>query len=227
MTFDLAVRLTEILIGFAVFIASMEHMAGTTKARLFHAARAALCVALVAGIAPAVCAAALLLTGVALLTQYDGPYNGGADRMGLLVLFCLTLANVSPGPVFPRVALGYLAVQLVISYFMSGWVKVVNVDWRTGRALSDVFLFSAYPVGENLRAFSGAHRLMLAASVGVIAFELAFPLMLITPWTLAIALSIGAGFHLANACLFGLNRFFWTWIAAYPSVIWLQHFLIG
>ena len=25
----------------------------------------------------------------------------------------------------------------------------------------------------------------------------------------------------ANACLFGLNRF-WIWICAYPSILWLQ-----
>jgi hypothetical protein len=39
--------------------------------------------------------------------------------------------------------------QLVLSYFISGWVKVVNGDWRSGAALRDVFLFSAYPVGAT------------------------------------------------------------------------------
>jgi len=29
-------------------------------------------------------------------------------------------------------------------------------------------------------------------------------------------------FHLGNACIFGLNRFFWVWLAAYPSILWLQ-----
>jgi hypothetical protein len=36
------------------------------------------------------------------------------------------------------------------------------------------------------------------------------------------ALALTAAFHLANACLFGLNRFLWVWLAAYPSLIWLQ-----
>ena len=53
-------------------------------------------------------------------------------------------------------------------------------------------------------------------------FELAFPLALASLATLALALVGAACFHLANAFLFGLNRFFWTWIAAYPSLIWLQ-----
>jgi hypothetical protein len=40
-------------------------------------------------------------------------------------------------------------------------------------------------------------------------------------------LALAAAFHLANACLFGLNRFFWVWLAAYPSLIWLQHRIFG
>lgn len=53
-------------------------------------------------------------------------------------------------------------------------------------------------------------------------FELAFPLALATRPTLVAALALAALFHLANACLFGLNRFFWTWLAVYPALIWLQ-----
>jgi len=40
---------------------------------------------------------------------------------------------------------------------------------------------------------------------------------------LYVALFVAAVFHLANACLFGLNRFFWIWPAAYPVVIWFQY----
>jgi hypothetical protein len=37
-----------------------------------------------------------------------------------------------------------------------------------------------------------------------------------------IGLTLAALFHFVNACLFGLNRFFWIWLAAYPSLLWLQ-----
>jgi hypothetical protein len=60
-------------------------------------------------------------------------------------------------------------------------------------------------------------------SWAVISFELLFPLALLTHLTLIIGLAIAAIFHFANACLFGLNRFFWIWLAAYPSILWLQH----
>ena len=41
------------------------------------------------------------------------------------------------------------------------------------------------------------------------------------------ALAVAALFHFANACLFGLNRFFWIWIAAYPSILWLNERVMG
>ena len=34
--------------------------------------------------------------------------------------------------------------------------------------------------------------------------------------------SLATLFHLGNALLFGLNRFFWIWLAAYPALLWFQ-----
>jgi hypothetical protein len=59
-------------------------------------------------------------------------------------------------------------------------------------------------------------------SWAVMLFELAFPLTLVSQASLAAGLTVAALFHLANACLFGLNRFFWTWVATYPAILWLQ-----
>jgi hypothetical protein len=113
-------------------------------------------------------------------------------------------------------------VQLVLSYFIAGGVKILNPDWRTGRALRDVFQFSTYPVAEDLRRWADRPRLLRVMSWAVILFELAFPLTLLSRETLIAGLVVAAAFHLANACLFGLNRFFWTWLAVYPAIVWLQ-----
>ena len=119
-------------------------------------------------------------------------------------------------------AFGYLSLQLILSYLISGWVKVINPDWRSGRALRDVFQFSAYPVSESLRQWFKSPRLLFYMSWAVMLFELIFPFSLISNTSLIIALAIAAIFHFSNACLFGLNRFFWIWIAAYPSILWFQ-----
>lgn len=142
--------------------------------------------------------------------------------MALLILFCLTLAHNLPVMQWQELALGYLALQLILSYFISGYVKVINPEWRSGQALHDVFSFSAYPASEAIRSFAHRPKLLQAASWAVIIFELSFPFALLLPTTLIVALILAATFHLANAFIFGLNRFFWVWLAAYPSILWLQ-----
>jgi hypothetical protein len=222
VSFDAALRLTEILLGLALLQQSLEHLHGPKRDRLLFTARAALCVPLVSGLWTPGALAGLALLSLLILRRFQGPYNGGADRMGLLALWCLTAAHFLPAERWREIAFAYLGAQLVLSYFISGWVKVVNPDWRSGRALRDVFLFSAYPVAESLRRLTERPRLLFTAAWAVMLLELAFPFALLSQTTLIAALCLTAAFHLANACLFGLNRFFWTWISVYPALVWLQ-----
>lgn len=231
MTLESALRLTEILLGLSLLQQSLEHLADRRPAfaadRRLFGVRAALCVPLVAGVASPWPVLGLAASSLLVLHRYQGPFNGGSDRMGLLALWCLAAARALPWPQWQEIALGYLGIQLVLSYFISGWVKVVNPDWRTGRALRDVFLFSAYPANEHLRGWAGQAGTLSVAAWTVMTFELAFPLALMSTATLAAALVAAALFHLANACLFGLNRFFWTWLSAYPAILWLQGRLLA
>ncbi|MBE3637008.1 HTTM domain-containing protein [Mangrovicoccus algicola] len=215
----------ELLIALALLQASAEHLAHR-GGRGLHLWRAGLCLLLILGQGTeAVALAGLCLCAVLLLHRWRGPYNGGADRMAVLILFCLATARICPPAA--ELAMGYLAVQTVLSYLVSGWVKIVNPDWRNGRALSDVFRISAYPAAEELRALAARPRLLRAGGWAVMGLELLFPLALLSGSLLAAALAATALFHLANACLFGLNRFLWTWPAAYPALLWLQARLIG
>ena len=222
MEFDLAIRCTEILLGFAFLQQSAEHLMAKRDEHILFAPRALLSILLILGIWTPWACLALLALGLFILKRFQGPYNGGCDRMSLLILFCLTLAHVIPDTQWQELALGYCAIQLVLSYFISGWVKVINPEWRNGQALQNVFAFSAYPASEHLRKWADYPRILLIASWAVILFELLFPLTLFNQTALLIGLCIAASFHLANAYLFGLNRFFWIWLAAYPSIIWLQ-----
>lgn len=231
MTFEIALWATEIILAFAILQQGAEHVftrrPGFTGERCLFAGRMALAALLFTGVAAPV--ALMCLAGLSLvqLRLFQGPYNGGSDRMGLLILWCLLAATLLPQRAWAELALGYLALQLTLSYFISGWVKITNRDWRSGRALADVFLFSAYPVAENMRALRHHPRLLQLASWGVMGLELAFPLALLSAPSLVVALALTAFFHLANAVLFGLNRFFWTWIAAYPALIWFQGRFVG
>lgn len=226
MTLSDAVRLTEILLALALVQQSLEHLTRFKNERVLFGARIALCGLVVAGLAspwPLVGLAALSLV---ILHRFQGPYNGGSDRMGLLALWSVTLAHLMPSRPLQELAFGYLGAQLTLSYFISGAVKIVNPDWRSGRALTDVFQFSTYPVSEGLRDWAGRPRVLWAMSWAVMLFELAFPLTLLWKPVLIAGLVVAGTFHLANACLFGLNRFFWTWLAVYPAIFWLQGRLV-
>lgn len=220
MTFDLAFRLTEILLAWAFLQQSMEHLKTCQSGRSIFMLRMFLSGLLIFNIfIPFICLA-LLGTSLFLLHKYDGPYNGGSDRMGILILICLTISHFIPQT--REYVFGYLALQLILSYVIAGIVKLRNPEWRNGQALRDVFEFSSYPMTEDLRILAQKPRLLFVASWAVILFEIFFPLSLITQETLLIGLGLAAFFHLANAVLFGLNRFFWVWIAAYPTLIWFQ-----
>jgi hypothetical protein len=127
-----------------------------------------------------------------------------------------------PDPAWREYVLAYLALQLVLSYFKSGWAKAIHRDWRTGQALRDVFVFSAYPVSQAVRARFRDSRLVAPMAWAVVGFELAFPLALLRFEWLVAALAVAAAFHVANFLLFGFNRFVWVWVAGYPSILWLQ-----
>ncbi len=237
MTLAGALNLTAAMMALAFIQQSLEHLRPTARRyeRLLFAPRLILSLLLLAttmgapvpGLYPWWLTLALVANHLLILPFFNGPYNGGADRMSLLVLLCVTGAYNLPEPRWQELAFGYLGLQLLLSYFMAGWVKIANPDWRRGRALRDVFLFSAYPAGENLRQWASHPRLLLAAGWAVIGFELVFPLTFASRPALLAGLAIAALFHGANACLFGLNRFFWIWICAYPSILWLQDRVLG
>lgn len=222
MELENAIRLTEILMGLAFAQQSIEHFKSAANERILFIPRLILSLLLIVGFQTAWVTLLLLLTGLAILQRFQGPYNGGADRMSLLILCCLCLAHFAPTHYWQEMAFGYLALQLVLSYFISGWVKVVNPEWRSGRALCDVFQFSAYPVSESLRGLVNSPRLLFSMSWGVMLFELLFPVSLLSTTTLAMGIVIATCFHFSNACMFGLNRFFWIWLSAYPSILWFQ-----
>lgn len=226
MTLDLALRWTEILLGWALLLQSAEYLAVRSDGKALLLLRLGASLALMFGVGTGLALGVLCAINLSLLTRFAGPYNGGSDRMGTLVLSMLTIAQLAPSDRVSELALGYLGFQLVLSYVISGWVKIVNPEWRRGRALRDVFEFSVYPVSRSLRGWADWPGLMLGMSWAVMLFELFFPVAMLSAQMLAAGLVVAGAFHLANAALFGLNRFFWVWVSAYPSIIWLQDRLL-
>jgi hypothetical protein len=227
MLLEQAVRYSEIILALAYAQQSIEFIRGLQPEKAWGVIRLLLSLLLLMGFQPVLVEAGLLIVACVLLYRFQGPYNGGSDCMSILVLLCLFLSHIGPTPFWQQLTLGYLAFQLTFSYFQSGYIKIINADWRSGQALADVFAITAYPVSEHARRWAKSPQLMFVMSWSVIVFELLFPLSLLNHYALIVALAIAAMFHLANACLFGLNRFFWIWPAAYPIILWFQSRLMA
>lgn len=222
MTMELAIRLTEIVLGLALLQQSLEFLRATGVERTLALLRIPLSILLMLGIFPAVVCSLLVIISLLLIKRFRGPYNGGSDTMSVLVLLGLWFSYLAPSRMWQEIALGYVVLQLVLSYFQAGWVKLVNPEWRTGKALYEVFALTAYPVSESLRHLARKKQLLLLASWCVIIAELLFPVAFLHQTALIVALISAAFFHLANAILFGLNRFVLAWISSYPLVLWFQ-----
>lgn len=222
MILDDAIRLTEILLALALIQQSLEHVFGLPGERPHYLARLILSVLLLAGVETEWVSAALFINMLLILRHFQGPYNGGSDLLSMLLITCLCAVHLVPNADWREYVFGYLALQAIFSYFKSGWAKVIYRDWRTGRALQDVFAFSVYPISEATRSWAAWPRLLFTMSWAVILLELLFPLAMLSQTALAIGLTLTMSFHLANFVMFGFNRFVWVWAATYPSMIWLQ-----
>jgi len=159
----------------------------------------------------------VLATTLAIAIRCRGSYNGGSDAMLIIVALAVALARTAPS--LARAGLAYAAAQLVLSYFVSGIAKLQDPTWRTGRALPILVRLAHYGVPRRAAALLSRPTLARAAAWLMLAFECSAPIALVDPTICAAWLAVGAAFHLVNAMVFGLDRFLWTWLAAYPALV--------
>ena len=149
----------------------------------------------------------MLLTTWWLAVRWRGTFNGGSDFMTFHILAAWLLCLCFPS--LERVSVGYVVIQLILAYFVAGMAKVANSSWRSGAA-PRIFL--------QRRGIEIGGSLCLLMAWSIISFEMLFPLSILRPWPFVAA---GVLFHLANVYTFGLNRFFFAWLAAYPALFYL------
>jgi hypothetical protein len=152
-----------------------------------------------------------------------GHFNGGSDAFTLVLSSALTIACLPGASELPRrVAVGYIAVQLTLSYFIAGVAKLKESKWRTGQALSEFVALPRYAVPQLLRVALARPWFVRLCALAVLGFECAFPLAWLSPSWCVSLLAAGALFHGLNAWAFGLNRFWPVWLSAYPAVYYVS-----
>lgn len=153
--------------------------------------------------------------------RYRGTFNGGSDTTTLHVLGAVGIWQMSPG--LERTVALYIAVFVSLSYFVAGVSKLFSGQWRSGEALPCFLLYSNAACSNTFTSVLLQSRWLYMASWLVVIWECLFPVGLLFPSAAWILASLGLVFHLMNFCFFGLNRFFWAWLAAYPALLSIHH----
>jgi hypothetical protein len=165
----------------------------------------------------------LFVLALLLLLRWRGAFNGGSDFMTLVALSGLLLAHgvghFTDNVTGWRAGFWYITLHTISSYFVSGWVKLLRPEWRSGRAMTlflDTGVYGPLPERSVLR-----HPIL--ARLGAWSFtvwEGCFPLALLNVRWAWLFCSVAALFHLLVFRFFGLNRFFWAWLSTFPAVIY-------
>lgn len=150
-----------------------------------------------------------------------GPGQDGSFQLRILILCVLFTCSVSPwDSVAFRIGLYFLSAQLILSYLLAGIAKLQGRAWRDGTGLVGIFGTVYHGAGWVHRLLSGRRGLSKALSWFVIAFEVLFPLVLVgNGWLVVGFLVVTTLFHLSTSFLMGLNGFFLSFAAAYPTLI--------
>lgn len=165
----------------------------------------------------------LFVSSIIILIRWRGAFNGGSDFMTMVVLTGLVISQLAKPLVGPVVAwtagLWYITIHSISSYFISGAIKLLSNDWRSGRVLTHFLDGGLYgPLSAN--SFFRRKEIAVIASWSFIVWECLFPLALTGPEWAALWCSVAAIFHFLVFRFFGLNRFFWAWAASFPAIIY-------
>lgn len=160
------------------------------------------------------------LTSVLLSVRFMGRENGAADAM--INLVATTVLGVELAGLVDvdaaRVGVIFVAAQTTLSYLSAGVAKLLSPAWRSGQAPAAFVAVGRYRAPRWAVAIVTRPGVSAFASVGVLAWQLSFPLALWSPSWCVVALVAGAGFHMLNAVVFGLHRFLWAWLMTYPAI---------
>ena len=141
--------------------------------------------------------------------RFRGTFNGGSDMMTFVIL-----TGVLVGYFWStKYGFLYIGINGLYSYFKAGLAKLKNPEWREGSALAS-FTPTLTKWGRVL-------------SWPVIIFELAALAVPFIPGLAWPYFILAMLFHLIIFLMFGLNRFFWIWLSAWPSIFYLARLNYG
>jgi hypothetical protein len=147
------------------------------------------------------------------------PGLDASDGMARVILAADAIRLINPAALTTPFVL-FVGLESCLAYFTSGWSKLGSTIWIEGRALAKTLSTISYGDPFVSRALWRHPALTRLASWSTLAVEVLFPLALVVPEPVGIALMVaGATFHACCARIMALGAFFWVFVATYSCVL--------
>lgn len=163
----------------------------------------------------------LLCVVVTRLRRVTG--GDGAEQMATLTLLAGCVALL-PGLDHTMVtfAVWFVGGQSLLSYATAGIAKAISPTWTTGKAIPLIMGSEAYGQPWASAVLEAHPKLAKLLTRCAIVFECCFPLIIVAPKSVAIAMLVaGALFHLGCAVTMGLNAFLLVFPGSYVCVAYI------
>jgi hypothetical protein len=163
----------------------------------------------------------LLICVTGILFDWRNTYsNNGADQLSNIILIAVSLSTLEgDGKPIKIFSIIFIACQAELSYLTSGFLKLLEKDWRNGHYLKGIFdtgNFGNRRFNEVLSKHPVFYKVISNVVIyGELCLGFAF---LFPPYICLPLLAFGLIFHLSTAIIMGLNTFFWVFSATYPAI---------
>lgn len=146
-----------------------------------------------------------------------------------LLMLCAALWVQSWSPtshMVQKAFLFFLSFQLVLAYTTLGFRKLSQQEWRSGHVGVTIFRDPSWVFRRFLHLGWNSPDFVARSEQLLIIWQMSFPFILIleSPYYL-IYILVGVLFHFINALFMGLNVFLFSWLAAYPALIYTHNWL--
>jgi hypothetical protein len=150
----------------------------------------------------------------------------GAESMSILSLGAVGLTLLSSTGHLYQFGILFIALQLILSYSTSGWMRILQPTWRDGTDLLSVLRQHTYGNRTVWLILSKTKPLTAFISTSVLVFECSSIIVPLLPMPFVVIFIVsGFIFHLVNAIVIGLNSFFWAFVPTYLAYYWVAVFI--
>jgi hypothetical protein len=145
----------------------------------------------------------------------------GSDQVMLLLNIVLLAIYIKDDAITRLISFSFISLQLLFSYFISGYGKLSASVWRNGEALTGIMGNTIYGNDMMYSLFRTSRPLAVVMSWTVFLWETLFFISIFCPSAIFVAVLLaGVAFHFTNAIVMGLNTFMIAFLACYFPLLY-------